>query len=171
MKQKRLFLTSGIAGSGKSTWVKNRVAKSGGVWISRDAVRFSLLQPGDEYFSREDEVFDTYLQRIQEAIDNEDISDIYADATHLNKKARNKVIYNLNLKNIDELNCVYFDISADVAIQRNSNRTGQENVPDTVIRNMAAAHYPPLTTEKFNKVIYVHEDNTEEEVQHLCLLS
>lgn len=38
MKQKRVFLISGVSGSGKSTWVKDRLGKYGGEWISRDNI-------------------------------------------------------------------------------------------------------------------------------------
>ena len=51
-----LILMMGIPGSGKSTWVKNHM-KSDDIYISRDEIRFSLLQPGDEYFSKEKEVW------------------------------------------------------------------------------------------------------------------
>ena len=39
MKQKRVFLICGIPGSGKSTWVRERIAKYGGHHISRDEIR------------------------------------------------------------------------------------------------------------------------------------
>ena len=46
---------SGVAGSGKSTWIKNNVKHSSWI-VSRDAIRKNLI--GDEsYFSKEKEVF------------------------------------------------------------------------------------------------------------------
>ena len=75
MKQKRLFLLSGIPGSGKSTWVKNQIEAKGGIWISRDTIRFSVVKEDEEYFGREDEVFATFISTIQEQINNLDIND------------------------------------------------------------------------------------------------
>lgn len=50
-----LYVMIGIPGSGKSTWAKaNKKEKD--IYVSRDEVRFSLLQDGDEYFSKEKEV-------------------------------------------------------------------------------------------------------------------
>ena len=40
----------GCPGSGKSTWVKQQIAKKGGFWASRDAVRFSMVRENENYF-------------------------------------------------------------------------------------------------------------------------
>jgi dephospho-CoA kinase len=66
MKQKRVFLICGIPGSGKSTWVKERIAKYGGHHISRDEIRFALLNDTDEYFKQEDKEYYKYLRYIDE---------------------------------------------------------------------------------------------------------
>ena len=45
----------GIPGSGKSTFVrKRRDIFDNPIVISRDKIRFSLLEEGDEYFSKEE---------------------------------------------------------------------------------------------------------------------
>ena len=49
MKQKKVYLTVGIPASGKSTFIRNRINQYGGVCISRDEVRFSMLKDGEEY--------------------------------------------------------------------------------------------------------------------------
>ena len=38
MKQKRVFLMCGVPGSGKSTWVRQRIGTYGGYHISRDEI-------------------------------------------------------------------------------------------------------------------------------------
>ena len=78
---KHLFLMCGVAGSGKSTYLSNI---KNAVVISRDEIRFSLIGDFDDYFAKEDEVFATFIQKIQNAIDNEEgPKEIYCDATHL----------------------------------------------------------------------------------------
>ena len=59
MKQKNLWIMVGCPASGKSTYLANK-ALSNSVIVSRDAIRFNLLRPGDDYFSKEKEVFEKY---------------------------------------------------------------------------------------------------------------
>lgn len=158
MKRKRLFLMSGIPGSGKSTWIKNKIETDGGIWISRDAVRFEMIGEEDEYFSKEDEVFNKFVSLIQEQINNPIAEDIYIDATHLNEKGRNKVLTRLNLTNADEVNCVFFNIPLNVAFERNAQRSGRAFVPKSVIRRMFYSQVPPQASEQFNNIYEVNEN-------------
>ena len=132
---KRLFLMCGIAGSGKSSWLQKNVSNA--VVISRDEIRFSLIGDFDDYFAKEDEVFATFIQKIQEAIDNEEgPKDIYCDATHLTKKSRNKVLNALDLTNVEEITVLVVRPSLSEALRRNALRTGRRYVPPYVIRRM-----------------------------------
>ena len=90
-----LYLMCGIPGSGKSTWIKQNKIESDAV-ISRDVVRFSLVKEHEEYFSKETEVFYTFVDQINEAIDK-GTSTIFVDATHINENSRNKVLDLLHL--------------------------------------------------------------------------
>lgn len=94
MKNKRLFLVCGCPGSGKSTWVRERVAKYGGYHISRDEIRFAILdERGGDYFDYENEVIRTFVSRINELLDSDEQNvDIYVDATHLTNSSRNQII-------------------------------------------------------------------------------
>ena len=162
MNQKRLFLLSGPAGCGKSTWAKSQVEKNGGIWISRDAIRFNIIEArGGDYFDYEDEVFDLFIGTIQGEINNPIGTNIYVDATHLNKTARDRVLKRLNLDLLDEINCVFFDMSAEVAIERNENRTGLAHVPRSVIRRMWHQHIRPGADEQFTHIITVDKDGSE----------
>lgn len=136
---KTLFLTSGIPGSGKSTWCKARLANAEpgtAVWHSRDAIRFSMLQDGEDYFMHEDEVIELWIKAIQTSIDNPFIKEIYVDATHLNDRSRAKTLSHLELTpDVKVVNAV-FDLPLQVCLQHNAQRTGREFVPESVIRRM-----------------------------------
>ena len=141
-----LYLLVGIPGSGKSTWMRDHVGDDDAI-ISRDSIRFQLLSDEDEYFARENEVFDKFIKAIQISIDA-DYWDIYVDATHLNEKARNKVLDRLYIPDDVAIIPVYFDICPEEAIRRNSNRTGRAKVPDVVIKDMWKVLTPPTMNEK-----------------------
>ena len=162
-KQKKVYLMSGVSGSGKSTWVKSQMML-GDEWISRDNVRFSIVREDEEYFSHEEEVFDTFIDYINQTLKNPNVNKIYIDATHLNKKSRNKTLNRIHKNLIDELNCVFFDIPEEVCLLRNSWRSGREFVPETVIKNMKKVHTMPDKSEKFDHIYVVNENGIVREV-------
>lgn len=95
-----------------------------------------MLNENDSYFSQEDRVFQSWIDNINNALNMEDVKDVYVDATHLNNKSRNKTIRNLNRKNVDKIVHVVFDVPLEVCLERNAQRTGRAAVPEDVIRNM-----------------------------------
>jgi len=135
MKKHNLFLMCGIAGSGKSSWLQKNVSNA--VIISRDEIRFSIIGDFDDYFAKENEVFAIFIQKIQEAIDNNDgPTEIYCDATHLTKKSRNKVLNALDLTNVENITVLVVRPSLAEALKRNAQRSGRKYVPNYVIRRM-----------------------------------
>lgn len=143
------------SGSGKSTWVKKRLAENGGIWISRDDVRFSIIKENEDYFSKENEVFNKFIANICEALKAPLAENIYIDATHLNDKARKKVLNRLPKDNIDEVIYVVFKVPYEICIERNNKRSGREKVPESAIQNMYFSfQYPDA---KKYKVIFVDE--------------
>ena len=103
MEKKRIFILSGPAGVGKTTWIKKQIAEHGGIHVSRDEVRFSMVSEDEDYFAHEDEVFAEWIRQCQEAIDDDVNEDIYIDATHLNKKSRDKTLRRVYKNNIKEI--------------------------------------------------------------------
>jgi predicted kinase len=164
MKQKRLWLMCGIPGSGKSTWAKHKVEQTGGVWISRDAIRFSIIKDDEDYFSHEDEVLAKFFSDVQEQLNNPMVEDIIVDASHLSAKARQTTLGRLNLTNATEINCVMLDVPVATAIERNDQREGRAKVPHSVIRRMNIQKTFPTKEEKFTRIIRVDAEGKESEV-------
>lgn len=132
--KKNLFLMCGIPGAGKSTWLaKNR---PNACVISRDKIRFSIVKEDEYYFSKEKEVFNTYIKNIQDAIDNGNVEDIYCDATQINQNSRNKVLNALDLTNVNNVTVLVVHPSLEETLKRNEERTGRAYVPKSVIRRM-----------------------------------
>ena len=144
MKRKKIWLLSGLPGSGKSTWARQKITENGGIWCSRDEVRFSIVKEDEEYFSHENEVFNTWIKQINEALENPEVEDVYIDATHLNDKSRNKVLNRLTKNtDIEKITNVLFLTPLETCLERNKQRSGRAVVPEEVIRNMAKTFQIP----------------------------
>lgn len=154
----KLFVLIGAPGSGKTTYAKKYLLNDNTVYVSRDEVRFSLLKEGEEYFSREKEVYREFIWKIYNAIQNEH-KDVIADATHLNDKSRAKLFSSLPLdfSKIDVIG-VYFNTPLNTCLERNNTRKGTKTyVPDHQVRKMFFSLKKP-TYDEYNGVfnnIYV----------------
>lgn len=145
--KKTLYILIGPAGSGKTTWIRNNAEAGTSAHISRDRIRFNMVKEDEYYFSREDEVYMEFTRQIYSALCREWVDSVYADATHLTQKAREKLI-----REIDALYpAEYYDIIAvivkpelEVCLAQNAQRKGRECVPETVIRNMYKSFQHPL---------------------------
>lgn len=133
-----LYISCGLPGSGKSTFLKAH-AKADEVIVSRDEIRFSLLKPGDKYFKYEDLVFDLFIERITKNINSG--KNVYADATHLNSNSRKILTDALIAAGCDpiKVEAIYFDIPLEICLERNEKRKETKAYcPKSVIRRMAS---------------------------------
>ena len=146
--QKTIFLLCGPAGSGKSTWATRQIkVPQAQAWVSRDSIRFILVGENEDYFSREDEVFESFIKSIQAAIDDRETREVYIDATHLTENARNKVLDQLDLTNCQIIPVVVHpDLKTTLA--QNDQREGRAFVPRSVIKRMDAQFEEPTFHEK-----------------------
>ena len=165
MKRKKVYLMSGPPASGKSSWVREHLTP-GCEWISRDNVRFSIIKDDEEYFAHEDEVFDTFIAYINQSLEDPRIDTIFIDATHLNRRSRNKTLSRVRKYRIKELNCVCFTASLETCIARNHLREGRAKVPQSAIENMFKAYSLPTVAEGFDHVYTVNEQGITEEVKY-----
>lgn len=162
-----LYILCGIAGCGKSTWVKNRMAENTSStdlkwgYVSRDEVRFSMIKEEDDYFSKEKQVFNEFIKRICEKLDDAWVTNVIADATHINEVSRNKLI-NAICRNRHKdkplhITMVYFDIPLEVCKFRNNKRSGRMRVPDDVMDKMYHSLEFPRLREGLERIEIVRD--------------
>ena len=130
---KTLFILCGVPGSGKSTWASKQFGEEN--VVSRDKIRFSFLDNESDYFDKETCVWEEFIREIQNRL-NGDEKIVVADATHINKRSRNKLLNALKLSNEVNVIPIFFDICQAVCMERNSKREGRAYVPKSVIRRM-----------------------------------
>ena len=153
-----LYISCGVPGSGKSTFLKE-IKEKDEIIISRDEIRFSILKPGEEYFSHEKEVYIRFLNEIVKNIRNG--HNVYADATHLNEKSRYMLLSQLAHRgcNQRETNAIYFDVPLLTCLECNETRFGTAAyVPRGQIRRMFSQFDPPQKYEGFKNIWSVNAE-------------
>lgn len=150
-----LILMMGIPGSGKTT-IANRLKGFNDAYISRDEVRFSMLKDGEPYFSKENQVIDAFVGLIDNALQMNKRF-VFADATHLNRGSRAKLLNRLKNKP-EQIWVCYVKVPLDIALQRNSTRTGRALVPEESIKQMYNSLDYPKKEEGIFGVFEVDED-------------
>ena len=156
---KNLFILVGVSGSGKSTLAKKitKEFKTSFKIISRDEIRFSMVAENEEYFSKENEVWEKFITQIKEDLEKWSVEEVYVDATHLNIASRSKLLRALgdSLKGV-EVNAIWFDLPVETCLERNENRKGtRAYVPRSAIRRMHCSMTEPQLEEGFNKVYII----------------
>ena len=128
-----LYLLMGIQGAGKTTYAKKMIDNNT-VHISRDEIRFKLIEPNEEYFAKEAQVFKTFMNEINNNL--KEGKNVVADATHLNEKSRSKFFHYLKCDK-SKLNIViiFIDTPLEKCLEQNELRKGSRAyVPRNVIK-------------------------------------
>lgn len=159
---KTLYIMVGAPGSGKTWCATHRLMPSASdpnwKYISRDEVRFSLIGDDDDYFSKEDLVFNTFCKRIEEALNSDGVLNVIADATHLNWPSRRKLLYGIKQLNHPTVDVIPVVIRSDLqdALDRNNQRTGKSCVPESALRRMfKSMTHPEDDPYVYTKVLYL----------------
>lgn len=147
---------SGPPGSGKTTYckkqmelIKQKDPEAMIYHISRDAIRFSILEEGEEYFAKEEQVKQIFFSRILFCFLNWEHCYVFADATFLSPKYRKNFLEKLFklLPEAPAVCAVNFKTDLNTCIAQNNMRTGRERVPEEVLTKMYYRYIPPTEKE------------------------
>lgn len=137
----------GIPGSGKSTLLKSFAQEHGYQYVSSDETRGEVT--GDEGdISKDDIVWPLVYQRVHESLGR---GTTVIDATNANYEKRRDMVRHVRQK-ASEVHGMFFDVSPEVAKQRNLGR--ERRVPEEVIDRMHGAlrRNPPSQDDGFDTV-------------------
>ena len=141
-----LYIISGVPGSGKSYFCDNFTYNSGIRHVSRDLIRYALLQDTDDYFAHEEEVYRTFVTVVVDALQHDE--SVIADATHLNAGSRKKLIQSIDEYFVDyQIIFIYLSTDFDICCSRNRQRTGRRKVPEATMIDMYSKWQPPRMNE------------------------
>jgi predicted kinase len=161
-----LYILCGIPGCGKSTYVKKLMGENTSStdpkweYVSRDEVRFSMVKEEDDYFSKEKQVFNEFIRQLAAKLDDTYITNVIADATHLNEVSRSKLINSINRARGNKplhITMVYFDIPLEVCKFRNAKRIGRARVPEEVLEKMYRSLEFPRLREGLERIEIVRD--------------
>ena len=145
----------GIPGCGKSTYSKQLLEiHPDWKYVSRDEVRYEYVTDQAHYFDHEHEVYKEFCNRISMHLING--STVIADATHISKGSRSKLINSLSVKP-DKVIVVVLNTPFETCMIRNANRHGITRVPDDSMYRMKNQFRKPDTRfeDYIDQVVYV----------------
>lgn len=148
-----LYITVGLPGSGKSTYVKNFIKDKDIEYLSSDSLR-AVYGKSEEDQTVTPLVFGHIKRKVDEFL--KDGKNVLVDATSVNRKERSDYI-NTAKKYGAKVVAIVFKMDRQGLIDRNKKR-GEEGgrvVPDWVIDKMLAKFEEPSYDEGIDVIIYV----------------
>lgn len=153
-----LYLMCGVPGAGKSTFLKNHIKEENSEIISRDAIRFSIVKPDEDYFSHEDEVLNIFWEQINKAL--AEGKDTFVDQTSLTPRARKWLLQ--HVEGYKYANLIWIDENLETCLKRNELRRGtRAYVPRSVIRRMFSQFIEPSLDEGFDYIFHYNSEKNE----------
>lgn len=147
-----LYLMCGLPGSGKTTAAKNVIKNDPNIkYVSRDEIRYTMVSDQDHYFDRENEVYREFCNQISRWLQQGNY--VIADATHLTKNSRKKLLNNI-IKPA-QIRCIFVNTPFNVCMERNSKRKGITRVPDKQMYRMKNTLQIPSATEGFDMIFTI----------------
>ena len=167
----KLYVMSGVAGSGKST-IAETIAKDGAIIVSSDKIRENLFATLDESVQNKEcnrKVFEELYKQVQENLEKQ--RDVIIDATNLSQKKR-MYIYERFKDMVDETTILSTFENLDTLYERNRNRPVEKMVPNEVVYRQYLAMQPPRKgIDCDNYVVYGSRESVLEEIDKYIIIN
>lgn len=161
--KKELYVLVGAPGSGKSTWAQTHLSSlpTPALYVSRDIIRYSLVNEDEEYFSKEKEVYKQFISAIKHGLQK--CNSVIADATHLNKNSRGKLLRSLGTSLRDvEVSAIVIQNTLEDTLSQNKMRHGTRAfVPEEQVKKMHASMTMPAFEEGFDTIYIYNPKNID----------
>ena len=167
----KLYVMSGVAGSGKST-IAETIAKDGAIIVSSDKIRENLFATLDESVQNKEcnrKVFEELYKQVQENLEKQ--RDVIIDATNLSQKKR-MYIYERFKDMVDETTILSTFENLDTLYERNRNRPVEKMVPDEAVYRQYLSMQPPRKgIDCDNYVVYGSRESVLEEIDKYSVIN
>ena len=131
--KKKFWIMCGAPAAGKTTFAKKFFTSADMLYVSRDEIRFSMLEEGEDYFSHEKEVYTKFCDRLANGLLDNIHTDVIADATHLTWRSRKLLMVNLQARKVDfnhiDIIPVVLNPALATLCSRNKQRLGRAQIP------------------------------------------
>lgn len=115
-----------------------------------------MVAEDEPYFSKEKEVFNEFIRQINEALKNG--YTVFADATHLNKSSRAKVLKRITSSR-EETNVIWIKTDLKTSLEQNEKRNGtRAYVPKETIEKMYHSIEAPTENENIDNIYCVDKN-------------
>ena len=159
------ILLSAIPGSGKSTWARRYQNEHPDTYIvASDELRKEMTGRVND-FSKDKEMWEIFLSRINDYAKNNEDCTVIADATNLENRFRS--YYYEKTPNFDRHVLVFFNIPFEICQLQNRMREDERVVPESAMERMKKQFEKP--TEEimnlYDEVIFVGKNFVSEKIK------
>jgi len=131
---KKVYVLSGVPGSGKSTWAnKFKETHPQVLIVSSDGIRYEI-GGAYQYFKEEDKVWSLFFSRANKEVEKDGNIDVILDSTCLTNEKR--INYLSRIIGFDYKVLVCFDIALGTCLKRNKMHISGKVVKDCEISRM-----------------------------------
>lgn len=154
MNKPKLYIMTGLSGSGKSTIAQKLAEENPNtVIVSSDAIREELTGKVEDQ-TKNEEVFKIFHNRIRKNLENK--KNVIAYATNITMKSRRAIMMKVNGLDIEKICCL---IPKPYEQCKIDNKDRLHPVPDEVLDKQIMRFQVPFYEENFDKIIVYRDDS------------
>lgn len=153
-----LYICGGCPGAGKTYYINSILEEDSQTRVSIEDIRMELVPENQQLYSKEILVFNTFIERIIENLQND--YDVYADATNLTRHDRYKLLSRIPRECYDEVHLLWFDVDKSTCVAQNELRKGSRTyLQPKDVKILFYSIEEPVQEEGFDSIIKIRPKN------------